>query len=989
MRRASRDLVLSVAVFLLARPIATSGQNTPDRVAPVAEAGLSRYAGNEPIRLDGTGSYDPDQSGPLHYAWAQVSGPVLTLTDAETATPLIDGFVQTEAIQECEFQLVVDDGAMTSLPDTVKIFIVPHFIEDPMTLHNSSFDPQKPTLIYFGGGDCTYGTAEYAECPVASPEWLRNANVLSFPQGYRPDANTEGAPTYYHLADQVIVYLSSAAADFDRAIQTVGWSTGTQPAIDVGLRLNRVYQDARYAVNHVTHLDATCRTLADWGGNPQRYNQDIDAFRDSAVSGEPCWVDHYWGRLLQSQTPQANLLAVHLGNFEHQSVRDWYGQSLTIAGAGRFNDGIVAGAYWSVIGPGRNLQPAPEEARLFFRWNGDLRRGQMVFANEAVWPGTLPEPVTLIGPVRIGQTNNIILTCKESHNAVGYQFLVGSDPARVMDFEVISDTPGPPQIDLSDLPPDAPWWTVRVYDRFGSTIHADPVRVAEIGSLSFRVRNVTRAREYASLRAAIEDADSHNEIVAQEGVYEEHVDFMGKSITVRSSDPNDPAVVAGTILTAPDGPNAVTLSSGNEADSALCGFTITRAETAILCKASRARVVRCRIVGNRGFGVELSEGSSPLISHCVIAANGDAAIAVPGRSGSRLYLHSRPVIENCTIACNAGPGFAGGTAIIRNSIVYFNGGGIASDSATVAYSDIEGGWQGQGNIDADPLFASPENGDYHLKSEAGRWDAGSRRWVRDDVTSPCIDAGDPNAEFGEEVWPHGRRINMGVHGGTRQASMSSAPVPFSLPRITYIYWWDRDKAESFQSFLTAHGCPVTLVQSSQIGASLDDCNLFIIGSDTQNAPAWTDGRSIDILNGLGKPVVGLGEGGYRFFGKMGLRIGYPNGTRTSRDSVYVVDPDALLLSTPYRVSVSEDRLLRLYTQTDHVTIYLWPVPQTVIAFAREADTAGYYPVVAENGRYLLWGFTEPPDKMTPTGRNLFLNAVILTANAALAEQARR
>ena len=33
--------------------------------APIADAGLSRYAAIDPVVLDGTGSYDPDGSGPL------------------------------------------------------------------------------------------------------------------------------------------------------------------------------------------------------------------------------------------------------------------------------------------------------------------------------------------------------------------------------------------------------------------------------------------------------------------------------------------------------------------------------------------------------------------------------------------------------------------------------------------------------------------------------------------------------------------------------------------------------------------------------------------------------------------------------------------------------------------------------------------------------------------------------------------------------------
>jgi len=44
-------------------------------------------------------------------------------------------------------------------------------------------------------------------------------------------------------------------------------------------------------------------------------------------------------------------------------------------------------------------------------------------------------------------------------------------------------------------------------------------------------------------------------------------------------------------------------------------------------------------------------------------------------------------------------------------------------------------------------------------------------WVVDEVTSPCIDAGNTD-EMGwqNELWPHGGRINMGVYGGTSQAS---------------------------------------------------------------------------------------------------------------------------------------------------------------------------------------------------------------------------
>jgi hypothetical protein len=61
--------------------------------------------------------------------------------------------------------------------------------------------------------------------------------------------------------------------------------------------------------------------------------------------------------------------------------------------------------------------------------------------------------------------------------------------------------------------------------------------------------------------------------------------------------------------------------------------------------------------------------------------------------------------------------------------------------------------------------------------------------VQDDVTSRCIDAADPGADWTAEPWPHGKRLNMGAYGGTAQASMSlsvfgtdagPSPVPFEL-----------------------------------------------------------------------------------------------------------------------------------------------------------------------------------------------------------------
>jgi parallel beta-helix repeat protein len=56
------------------------------------------------------------------------------------------------------------------------------------------------------------------------------------------------------------------------------------------------------------------------------------------------------------------------------------------------------------------------------------------------------------------------------------------------------------------------------------------------------------------------------------------------------------------------------------------------------------------------------------------------------------------------------------------------------------------------------------------------------QWVLDDVTSPCVDAGDPAADPSGEPMPNGGRVNMGAYGGTMYASMSEWPVDGDLDR---------------------------------------------------------------------------------------------------------------------------------------------------------------------------------------------------------------
>jgi hypothetical protein len=326
------------------------------------------------------------------------------------------------------------------------------------------------------------------------------------------------------------------------------------------------------------------------------------------------------------------------------------------------------------------------------------------------------------------------------------------------------------------------------------------------------IENVTSGAKYDHIRHAINEANHGDEIVISEGIYNENINFSGKNITLSSIDPGNPAVVAGTVL-AGAGP-VVTFATGEDAGCVLTGFTITGPEAAIYCLGTSPVITDCRIENNGGNGIELREGSNPVITNCEIKSNAGSGIEMQAKPSGRMTIFNRPVISNCVIAGNLQDGISGGITTITNctiiantglgisnsnttvinSIIYYNNTGtdavqIESNAVTVTYSDVQNGWQGEGNIDAIPCFAEPGfwnlggtlddvsddywvPGDYHLRSQAGRWHAGSQSWLLDVLTSPCIDTGNPDSDCSAELPPNGDRINMGAYGGTSQASMS-------------------------------------------------------------------------------------------------------------------------------------------------------------------------------------------------------------------------
>jgi hypothetical protein len=100
------------------------------------------------------------------------------------------------------------------------------------------------------------------------------------------------------------------------------------------------------------------------------------------------------------------------------------------------------------------------------------------------------------------------------------------------------------------------------------------------------------------------------------------------------------------------------------------------------------------------------------------------------------------------------------------------------------------------------------------------------------------------------------------------------------------------------------------------------------------------------------------------------------------DSIIVIDPNYPLFVLPYAIEIPENRVLRLYTQSNNATIHLQMVHENVTVLGDEPANPGYSSLILEQNRYLFWGFTESPQKMTEVGKKLFINVVIRTANKA-------
>jgi len=310
---------------------------------------------------------------------------------------------------------------------------------------------------------------------------------------------------------------------------------------------------------------------------------------------------------------------------------------------------------------------------------------------------------------------------------------------------------------------------------------------------------------YDSIQQAIDVAEDGNTIIVQEGTYtglgNRDVDFRGLAITVRSKDPNDPSIVAATIIDCQGSEfephRGVCFRSNESTDSILDGLTITGGYISgnwpedsgggIICYYNTSPTIKNCIVTNNtaehhGGGI-YSYHSSPTLINCMFNANSAGwngggmhngpsspnlinCIFSENTSGSygggmSTTSTSSPTLTNCTFSGNSGwnggaIGVYNSNTLLTNCILWGNIPSeiyvAAGDMPNITYSNVQGGYPGTGNINSGPCFVGPDNSDYHLL-----------------CSSPCFNTGDPgfttdsnNVDIDGEPRMRYGRVDMGA-----------------------------------------------------------------------------------------------------------------------------------------------------------------------------------------------------------------------------------
>ncbi len=770
--------------------------------APIADAGPDRlWLIPGFVELDGSGSSDADPPDELTYTWTQIEGPSVSFYQIDPELVARYGIEPSTLYFECNepgayvFELVVSDGFTTSEADTVRIETARYAggqQELSIPTSEDSYYRRYPTV---SGAKLVYSAGDYYDS-----SW--SIECMDLETGRIDTLQSQATDTMPEIDGDVVI-----------------WTTGPEGA----------YQPICTSVVAADLVTRMVRTL--------RAGTGTDSYGYPAISGTKAVWLHYRGvntgdTSQYDQTPYSicgadvtNIakptyftIAERVGHgapYPYEDFDDAYTAPVDICGdlVVWEADGDIYGADISDLAAIRvfpictasGAQSDPSISGRTVVWTDERNDSGDIYGADLSDPNHIREFEVYVGsgPQTQPDIDGAVVAFVS-----GRSIDTGSIYLYCLTREyapVALDSSGwhygaRPRLDGSTLV----WWYYEsvqgVTFDFGYSVTSGPIR------------NLTTRTCHDYIQHAVDMAAAGDTISVPPGTYAEKIRLKGKSLTLTSTDPEDPTVRAATVITGTG--RLVTFADGETADCVFTGFTIAGGSYGVFCAGAAPSIENCTIADNGCAGVKIWNEGDPTFRGCRIVGNA-TGVEMWAHRESRNVLRNYgtfrnciiaanrkmgidsgyPTLENCTVADNLGAGVSAVQAMVTNSILYFNdensgGTNLAAElpaKSSVTYSDVQGGWQDTGNLDVDPLFlargAWPTPGDYHLQSLGWSWDVSVGDWAWNETTSPCIDAGDPAASLGDEpACAAGdplseragvnTRINMGVYGGTSEASLA-------------------------------------------------------------------------------------------------------------------------------------------------------------------------------------------------------------------------
>lgn len=212
---------------------------------------------------------------------------------------------------------------------------------------------------------------------------------------------------------------------------------------------------------------------------------------------------------------------------------------------------------------------------------------------------------------------------------------------------------------------------------------------------------------------------------------------------------------------------------------------------------------------------------------------------------------------------------------------------------------------------------------------------------------------------------------------------TSTPTPAVVVRprrILYIYYTDSVLASEYKDLLLKNEFDAEIIDMNAIlETDFSRYGLVIIGPDTIGSGeaeawynAWGDSVSVAKVADSNLPVIGLGQGGQGFFGRLDLDIGGGNAWHGQEQGIIMADSNHVVFRSPN--SISGEPLIIYSVDVPEDGTYMPYRAQGVILIGREIEDQHHYPIIQQT-RFMMWGFNASPTLLTEDGRLLFENVV--------------